>query len=356
VYQTRSGGVIRYLVSRLALVAALLLGLISISFGLVSLIPGDPAVAILGDYASRDEINAVHAQLGLDEPFPRRFADYMIRTLHGDLGESYFTKTSISHEMLVRLPNTLVLVVPGLLLAVVLGTAIGTASAYGRNRLPDRILSVVTSVILSVPEFALALILLFVFFQRLRLAPAPLGMLFPSDIAPQSSTGSLIVDAVQAGAWSTLWSIAAHAALPVITLGIFFAVYFAKAVRTGLSAALRSPQVEFARACGLSEWTVYRYAMADVRRSLLTYWVILFGAALSGAAILESVFSWPGIGGWSLNGVLKVDIPVIQGFVLIMGASTLVAYVLLDVATTLLDPRLRSQMPHRPRGAQPVKS
>ena len=347
---------IRYLFSRLTLVAALLVGLMSISFGLVSLIPGDPAVAILGEYATKDEISAVHAQLGLDEPLAQRFSEYITRTLHGDLGESYFTKTSISHEMLVRLPNTLALVIPGLLLAVVLGTAIGTASAYRRNRLPDRILSVVTSVILSVPEFALALVLLFVFFQRLRLAPAPLGMLFPSDIAPPTSTGSLIVDAVQAGAWSTLLSIAEHAVLPVITLGIFFAAYFAKAVRTGLTAALRSPQVEFARACGLNEWTVYRYAMSDVRRSLLTYWVILFGASLSGAAILESVFSWPGIGGWSLNGVLKVDIPVIQGFVLIMGASTLIAYVLLDVVTTLLDPRLRLQMLHTRGGARPAKA
>jgi len=106
--------------------------------------------------------------------------------------------------------------------------------------------------------------------------------------------------------------------------------------------------VEFARACGLREITVYRYAMADIRRTLLTYLVILFGSSLSGAVILETVFSWPGVGGWALAGILKVDVPVIQGFVLMIGTALLIAYVMIDVVMTMMDPRVRQQVIRTP--------
>jgi peptide/nickel transport system permease protein len=347
---------IRYLLSRTVLAVGLLIGLISLSFGLVSLIPGDPAVTILGDAAGPDEIAKVHTQLGLDEPFGQRYLDYLGRTLHGDLGKSYFTGSPITHELLTRLPNTLVLLVPGLALAVVIGVLMGTISAYRRGRAADKAMSVASAVILAIPEFALALILVFVFFQKLYVVPAPLGMLDAQDVPPPGDTGSVVIDALLAGSWSTLFSIARHAILPIVTLGVFFAAYFAKPVRTGLTQALRSPQVEFARASGLGEFMVYRYAMADIRRSLMTYLVILFGSSLSGAAILESVFSWPGIGGWSLDGVLKGDIPVIQGFVLVLGASTIGAYLILDVVITVLDPRVREQAIKPRRRRSPVEA
>ncbi|MFE4413989.1 ABC transporter permease [Streptomyces sp. NPDC056821] len=346
---------IRYLLSRIVLAGALLIGLISLSFGLVSLIPGDPAVSILGDAATPDEIAKVHAQLGLDMPLGQRYLDYLSRTLHGDLGKSYFTGSPITHELLTRVPNTLVLLVPGLLLALLIGVLMGTVSAYRRGRAADKAMSVASAVILAIPEFALALILVFVFFQKLYAVPPPLGMLGAQDVPPPAQSGSVVIDAFLAGSWSTLISIAQHAILPIATLGIFFAAYFAKPVRTGLTQALCSPQVEFARASGLSEITVYRYAMADIRRVLMTYLVNLFGASLSGAAILETVFAWPGIGGWSLDGVLKGDIPVIQGFVLVLGASTIGAYLILDIVITVLDPRMREQAikPRRHRRTQP---
>jgi peptide/nickel transport system permease protein len=346
---------IRYLVSRLVLAVVLVLLLISCSFGLVSLMPGDPARAVLGEYATPEQVAELHAQLGLDKPFLHRWFDYIVQVLHGDLGTSYFTGESITHEILVRLPSTMVILVPGLAIAVLLGVGLGTLSAYTRGRAGDRVVSVFTAVTLAVPEFALALALIFVFFQKLHVSPPPLGMLSTSVIAPASITGSVVIDSVLSGSWVVLGSIINHAVLPAVCLGIFFAAYFARAVRAGLTVALRSPQVEFARACGLSELTVYRYAMGDMRRTLLTYLVILFGSSLSGAVILESVFSWPGVGGWALNGILKVDIPVIQGFVMIVGTALLVSYVVIDVVMTMVDPRVRQQVIRAPMrfGARP---
>jgi len=126
-------------------------------------------------------------------------------------------------------------------------------------------------------------------------------------------------------------------------MGLFFAAPFGKTVRSGLLQVLQSPQIEFARACGLRPTQVFRYALSDIRGSLMTYLVLLFAASLSGAAIVESVFSWPGVGGWSLDGVLKGDVPVIQGFVLIIGTTSLLGYVVLDALIALLDPRTRSK-------------
>ncbi|WP_427017534.1 ABC transporter permease [Pseudarthrobacter sp. P1] len=332
---------IRYISSRLGIAVLLLLGLISLSFGLVSLLPGDPAVALLGEYATPEDIARIHAQLGLDLPFGERYLNYMARTLGGDLGNSFFTGSSVSGEILSRLPNTLIYLVPGLALALLIGMAGGTFAAYRYGRFADKSFTFWISILMAMPEFVLALLLLFVFYQQLRIAPAPLGMLSSTQIAPPSVTGSIPLDAVLAGQWGTVFSILNRAVLPIVTMGLFFAAPFGKTVRSGLVQVLQSPQIEFARACGLRPGQVFRYALSDIRGSMMTYLVLLFAASLSGAAIIESVFSWPGIGSWALDGVLKGDVPVIQGFVLIMGAASLFGYVLLDALMTLLDPRTR---------------
>lgn len=340
---------IRYILSRIAIAILLLLGLITLSFGLVSLLPGNPAVALLGDYATPADIARINAQLGLDKPFLERYLDYMGRTLNGDLGHSFFTGSSVSGEIWTRLPNTLVYLIPGLILALLIGMGMGTLAAYRYGRGADKAFTAGVSILMAMPEFVLGLLLLFIFYQQLHLAPAPLGMLSSSDIPPPKVTGSVALDAVIAGQWSAVQSIMGRAALPIVTMGLFFAAPFGKTVRTGLLQILNSPQIEFARACGLKPFQVFRYALSDVRGTLMTYMVLLFAAALSGAAIVESVFSWPGVGGWSLDGVLKGDVPVIQGFVLIMGATSLLGYVLLDTLITLLDPRTRGNILRKAR-------
>lgn len=334
----------RFVLGRVLLAGVLLVVVISASFALVSLIPGDPALAVLGEFATPDQVAALKAQLGLDQPLLVQWWSYLTSALSGDLGTSYFSGNPVTEEILVRLVPSLLLVIPGIALAVVLGTTIGAFSAYRRGSRLDRALSTYTSATLALPEFALALIMIYVFFQILRVSPPPLGMLSPLDTLPPVVTGSVLVDAVLSNSWQTIGSALSRAVLPIITLGIFFSAFFARVVRTGLTAALRSPQVEFARACGLSEWMVFRYAMGDIRRTLLTFLVILSGAALSGAVILETVFSWPGIGTWALAGILQVDIPVIQGFVLIIASTLLFAFVAVDIVIAFIDPRVRAQV------------
>jgi peptide/nickel transport system permease protein len=335
---------IRFVLGRVVLAAVLLVVVISASFALVSLIPGDPALAVLGEFATPDQVAELRTQLGLDQPLFSQWWTYLTSALAGDLGTSYFSGNPVTEEILIRLVPSLLLVVPGILLAVTFGTVIGALSAYRRGGRLDRTLSAYTSATLALPEFALALIMIYVFFQILRVSPPPLGMLSPLDPLPPVVTGSVLLDAVLSNSWQTVGSALSRAVLPILTLGIFFSAFFARVVRTGLTSALRSPQVEFARACGLSEWMVFRYAMGDIRRTLLTFLVILTGAGLSGAVILETVFSWPGIGTWALTGILQVDIPVIQGFVLIVASTLLFAFVAVDILIAFIDPRVRAQV------------
>jgi peptide/nickel transport system permease protein len=238
-------------------------------------------------------------------------------------------------------PNTLVILIPGMILGIVFGLALGSLGAYYRRRMPDRLVGVWIAGSQAIPEFVIALALIYLFFFVFGVAPAPLGMTDATVAPVDHITGFMPLDAVLSGNWSVFWNVVTHAILPAVTLGITGAMFFAKTVRAGLAQSLRSSQVEFARACGIPERTVFRYALTAVRTSLLTYIVILWGASLAGMAVVEVVFAWPGVGNWSLQGVLKSDLPVIQGFVLLLGVATLLAYVLLDVVVALLDPRAR---------------
>jgi peptide/nickel transport system permease protein len=325
---------------RLLLIPVSMFVVLTLTFGLQMLIPGDPAAVILGTFASPDQVEAVHRELELDQPVAIRYVHYMEGVAKGDLGRSFFTQVPVWSDIVRFLPNTLELVVPALILAYLLGLLGGTAAAYFHQRMPDRLTRVGVSVIQSVPDFVVALVLIYFFAFQFRLVPPPIGRLAVGASVPPPVTNFLLIDALLGGQWDVFVSALAHMVLPVLTLGIVYSAYFAKTVRTVLIQAFASPQVEFARACGLQERVVVQYALLAARAPILTYGAILFGALIGGAAIVETIFNWRGIGQWALEGMLKVDVPQIQGFVLVAGVATLFVYLALDVAVVLLDPRV----------------
>lgn len=328
-----------FIARRLLTIPVSMFVIVTLCFGLVSLIPGDPAAVITGGYATAEQIDAARHELGLDKPLGERYLDYIGAVAHGDLGTSFFTRRPVLQSIGEYLPNTLELIVPALAIAVLLGLVLGGVGAYFQRRLPDRVTSVIITATQSIPDFVLGLVGIYVLFYLARIAPPPLGRLGIADTAPASLTHFLLLDSLIAGDWATLGSALSHAALPVLTLGIIYSSYFAKTTRATLGLAMGSAQVEFARACGLPERQVIRYAFVAARTSILTYGAILFGVLLGGAAIIETIFSWQGAGQWALNAMLKVDVPVIQGFVLVVGLATLLIYLVLDLLIVLLDPR-----------------
>ncbi len=336
----RASGSARLVFGRLGFLLAAIFGVVTLSFLLVSVTPGDPARLIAGPLANDDQVAAVSTELGLDKPFTERYLDYMSGLVRGDLGESYFSKQSVTSEIADKLPATLVLVMLSVGFAAVVGVAVGAMGAYFRGRVPDRVGRLFTGVFQAVPDFFLGLILIYVLFFLLGVAPAPSGQLGFAETAPPQVTGAVPIDSLIAGEFGLFVSSLRHLMLPVLTLGLVYAAYFSKTARTTVGRALNSQQVHFARAMGLPERTVLRYAYIESRTTIVTYGGVIFAALLGGEAIVEKVFAWDGIGTWALDGILRLDLPVVQGMVLVAGSLTLIIYTLLDIIVGLLDPRI----------------
>lgn len=326
---------------RILIIPVSLLVVVTISFGLVALMPGDPAITILGQFASPTEIDEVHRQLGLDKPLFTRYLDYVGSVARGDLGTSFFSRRPVLEEIASYLPSTIELIVMALLFAATLGLAIGTLGAYFHQRLPDRIARGLITTFQSIPDFLLGLLLIFALFYVWRLVPPPVGRLGLTDLKPDPITNFLLVDTLLRGELAIFWSALRHSFLPVATLGLVYSAYFAKTTRATMIVSLASAQVEFARACGLPERQVLWYALTTSMTPILTYGAIIFGALVGGAAIVETVFSWQGVGSWALKAILNNDVPAIQGFVIVAGLITMLVYLTLDLVVLVIDPRVR---------------
>ena len=331
-----------FLRKRILLVPISLFVVITLSFGIIELLPGDPALAILGQFATEENLADVREALELDLPLWQRYVNYLGRIVRGDLGESFLSSREITSEIARFLPNTVELLLVGLLLATVIGVIVGTLGAYFRGRLPDRFARGLITIFQSTPPFLLALLLIYFMFFLWHWAPAPVGRLPITETGLGGSGGGwLLFGSLFTGDFSRFWTVLHHMMMPAITLGFVYAAYLGKTTRATMSQALVSQQVEFARACGLSEWKVLRYAFLQARTPIMTYGLILFGALLGGAAIVEIVFSWRGVGEWALRSMLDVDAPAIQGFIIVTGVITLAVYILLDLLVLLLDPRVK---------------
>lgn len=330
----------KVLLKRLAFIPLAMVGVITISFLLVSIMPGDPALAILGSTASEREVEIVRTQLGLDRPLLERYVAYVGDVVQGDLGRSFFTGQQITGEIAKYFPASVELVVMSLLLGATTGITLGAVAGYYRGQAPDSASRFVIAGLQAVPEFLIGLLLIFFLFFLWRVAPSPLGRLGITDIYPPSVTGFLLVDLALAGDWKTFASALHRSMLPVLTLALGAIPLFAKITRTTVGTAMGSKQIQFARACGLSEWRVIQYALLQARTPILTYTAMLFGAMVGGSAIIETIFSWQGLGQWGLNAIITLDIPAIQGFVVVTGLFTMLVYLALDLLVVALDPRI----------------
>lgn len=334
---------LRLIGKRLLAIPLSLFVVATFAFGLVALIPGDPAVQILGQFASTDELARLRAELGLDRSFIARYGTFMGQLVQGDLGTSFFSRRPVVEEIGRYLPATIELVVLSTLGAVIIGLVIGGIGAYYRGRWQDRVSSGAITLFQSVPDFLLALLLIFFLFYVLRLVPPPVGRLGFGEAGPPSITGMLLVDALIAGDFATFKRAASASIMPVLALSVVYSAYIGKISRTTIATALNSDQALYARGCGLSEWRVFKYALLQSRTPILTYGAILFGSLIGGAAIIETVFAWRGVGEWALQSMLKLDMPAIQGFIIVAGGITLLLYLVLDILVIFLDPRIRLQ-------------
>ena len=330
-----------YVLRRLALIPVALWAITTLTFLMVNAIPSSPELVIAGPIATDEMLAEIRGELGLDQSLWTRYWDFLGGVVTDfDFGESYFSNRPVGEIIVDTMPSSLLLVFLSLIVAFVIGTGLGTLGAYFRGRTLDHISRGLSTATQVTPNFLLGLVLIYVVFFRLRWLPPPVGQLSVVDIAPPEITGAALIDALIARDGALVWSAVRHALLPVLTLGISTAAFFAKATRTTVSRALMSHQVEFARANGLPSRQVFGYAFLVARTQLMTYGGVLFAVLVGGAVIIEEVFSWGGIGQRNIDAILQLDLPVIQGITLALSTLTLLMFILIDIVVALLDPRI----------------
>ncbi len=316
------------------------IGVTIITFFLVRLLPGNPAQLLTGPFATPDIVEAMERRLGLREPIWTQYWLYVQRIAHFDLGNSFATGQPIRNDIINRLPATLELITIALVLIVILGLGLGTLIALRPGGLADRLSFGYGLFAGALPDFWLGLVLVYLFFFKLGWAPAPLGRLDPSVIPPRKVTGFLTVDSLIAGNVSAFVSAVEHLILPVATLVFVYMGAILKMTRARLRDMLESDFVEYARAAGFSNKAILRYALRSALPPVVTIAGVTYSFLLGGAVLVETIFSWGGLGQYAVQSLTKSDYLGIQGVILTAAIFNLVVYLIVDVIDRIIDPRL----------------
>jgi peptide/nickel transport system permease protein len=308
------------------LVAAVV-GIAILNFGLVHLAPGDPVRMIAGEAGVADatSIRQTREEFGLDRPLPVQLATYVGRTLTGDLGQSFRQRRPVSALILERLPATLLLTSFSLVLAVVLGCSLGTLAALRHGAWVDRLVSMLALLFYATPTFWVALILVLVFSVWLAWLPA----YGASSIQPIATFSGRLLDAL------------AHAVLPVVSLGLYYAATYARLTRTAVLGVAHSDFVRTATAKGLPGWRiVLAHILRNAALPVITLVGLQLGQLISGSVVVETIFAWPGIGRLAFEALTQRDYPVLLGVFFVTSILVIAANLLTDLAYGVIDPRV----------------
>jgi peptide/nickel transport system permease protein len=334
---------LRFLARRAGALVLLCIGITLIAFCLTQLVPGDPAAANLGQRAIEDPaaVAAFRHHYGLDRPLPEQYGTYLWRLVHGDLGESQQSHASVTHDLGQFIPATAELAILSIVIAVVVGVSLGVVAAVRRNKLTDHVLRVVSLGGVSMPTFWIALVSLYIFFFRLNWLPGT-GRLDPVVSEPPKHTGFFTIDALVAGQWGTAWNAFLHLVLPALVLAAYNIGLLTRYTRSAVLEVISNDYVRAARAKGLPERTVIvRHVLRAALPSVVTVIGLAFANVMTGAVLVENIFSWPGIGQYAYRSATTLDLPAIMGVSLFVAVVYIVVNFAVDVLYGVIDPRIR---------------
>jgi len=310
------------LIRRVCLAVPVLVGVSFIVFMMMHLAPGDPAEAMLGPLRTEETLAKVRHELGLDQPLPLQYLSWSTRALTGDLGTSIRLSRPVLPEVLARFRDSALLATVAFLIATILGLAAGVGSAAKRGSLLDRLVTVATVMGLSMPPFYLGMLLIVVFSVKLPLLPAS-GMY---DIRNDP----------------TAWELVRHIVLPAVTLAAAPLTVIARISRSSMLEVINQDYIRTARAKGLNGRIVMvRHAFRNAIAPVLSVLGLEVGYLLSAAALVEVVFSWPGIGSLLVQSVVTRDLPLAQGCVLVIALLYVGVTVITDLVQAVVDPRIQ---------------
>src|SRR6187551_3235133 len=332
---------VRFILTRLSLVIPTFIGLTLLVFVLIRLIPGDPIETMAGE---RGIDPALHAKLreayGLDQPVLVQYGLYLSRLLHGDLGRSIVTHESVTSEFAALFPATIELAVCAIIFALCLGLPAGIIAAVRRNSIFDHGVMGLSLTGYSMPIFWWGLLLILLFSVQLGWTPVSGRIAVQFYIEPK--TGFLLIDTLLAGDGRAFKSALSHLVLPAIVLGTVPLAVIARMTRSAMLEVLGEDYIRTARAKGLSPIRVVAvHALRNALIPVVTVIGLQVGVLFTGAILTETIFSWPGVGKWLIEGINRRDYPVLQGGTLLIGAVVMTVNLLVDLTYGLINPRIR---------------
>ncbi|MBT53722.1 MAG: glutathione ABC transporter permease GsiC [Mameliella sp.] len=313
----------RYILRRLISAVPVLLGITVIVFAIMALIPGDPATAILGSYATPENVEKLNRDLGLDKPLVAQYFIWLGNMVQGDFGTSFSLNRPVIDEVLERFNATLILAGTAFVICSVLGITAGVVSAANQYGWGDKVITFVVLLGISIPSFFLGMMMILYFAVNLRLFPV-------SGMWPIYGTRDI-------------WALLDHLVLPASALAVVATGVIARLSRSAMLEVLRQDFIRTARAKGVHErGVIWRHALRAAMVSIIPVLGIQAGFVLSGAVYIEIVFQWPGVGRMLVDAILKRDILLVQGGVVFVAACYVMFNILVDVAQSLLDPRIKT--------------
>ena len=334
---------ISYVARRLAIIIPTLLGASVVIFVLTMLIPGDPALMRLGNFATAEQLQSLREEMGLTKPPYERYMLYLGGLLRGDMGRSWRTGNLVLDDLRVRLPMSLELGGCSMLLAIAIGIPVGVWGAASKDSVVDYSGKVYGILGVAMPLFWGGLVLVYVFYFKFGIAPPPLVGSTCWCRLPSAITGSYLLDSLLTGDGEALLSSAAHLVLPVITLAFVTGASIARMTYTSMRKVLASQFILVSHAYGLSPRAiVYKFALKNALMPVVTLIGLQVGFLIGGVVLVEVVFSLPGIGRYAVESLLVNDFAPVQGFVLLV----LVVYLLINLCVDLLYGVLNPQVRH----------
>lgn len=303
-------------------------------------LPADPAAAVLGQNARQEQIEEFRHRNGLDRPLPVQYGLYMQALAHGDLGKSLRTQNSIVADLKQFFPATLEITVVAVLFALLIGVPLGIIAALWHGRWPDLVARIFALLGGATPVYWLAILTLTVFHEKLGWLPGP-GRLDSYSLPPPVKTGLITVDSLLIGDREVFLDALKHLILPGLVLGAYSAALLTRMTRSALLEVLSQDYIRTARAKGMKAGRIiWKHAMRNAALPILTVFGSLFGGLLSGAVLTETIFSWPGIGGYATTSAISLDFPAVMGVTLVAGLAYSLVNLLVDLAYAFFDPRI----------------
>jgi ABC-type dipeptide/oligopeptide/nickel transport system permease component len=330
---------VRFILRRSAYAVVQLFVAAFVTFALLRLIPSNPAYAIVGPQAPRATVEAVTQRLGLNKSILEQFWIYLRDLVHGDMGSSWVTNVPVAHELWHRLPATLELIGASVLLSVLIGVPLGLLAAVRPRGRGMKAVLLYGLGVGAVPDFWLALMLMYLLFFKAGIAPAPLGQLDLSVASPRHITGMYVVDSLLTGNWAAFRSSAAHLVLPTLVYVLILTGAFVNMTRASVTEVLQSDFVRYEHICGIPRTWVWRRLLRNAALPIITLIASLATFMVGGAVLVETIFSWDGAGQYAVQAIRNSDLLAVQGFVLVAGIITIATYLALDLIYVLVDPR-----------------